>query len=51
MLETARLAMSDIRDVMEVTASGGVVIFASEDWSEPPRVHRRLGELSVVSSA
>ena len=34
MLETARLAMSDIRDVMEVTADGDVVIFASEDWTD-----------------
>ena len=34
MLETARLAMSDITDVLEVTDEEGVTIFPSETWSE-----------------
>ena len=37
MLETARLAMSDITDVLQVTTSGEVIIFASEDWNEHAR--------------
>jgi len=34
MLETARLAMSDITDVLEVTDADGVTIFPSETWSD-----------------
>jgi len=34
MLETARLAMSDITDVLEVTDTDGVIIFPSETWSD-----------------
>ena len=34
MLETARLAMSSITDVLEVTDADGVTIFPSETWSD-----------------
>ena len=37
MLETARVAMSDICDVLEITDEDGVIIFPSETWSEHAR--------------
>ena len=43
MMETARLAMSDITDVLEVTDTDGVIIFPSETWSD----HAKRGVESV----